>query len=119
MTNDGDGSAHGDVCRARLVLQRSDGINEVAFQLLGVAPAELEIPIRDDDLACIAQRLAHGSVFLAGGRAVGPGTGEAVVGLAAKQERVGGGQLAVDGRAHLVVEVREVPILRILDDAVE
>jgi hypothetical protein len=29
----------------------------------------------------------------------------------------GGGQLAVDGRTHFVVEVWEVPILRVLDDA--
>jgi hypothetical protein len=48
---------------------------------------------------------------------VGPRTSEAVVGSPAEQQRVGGGQLAIDGRAHLVVEVREVAILRILHDA--
>jgi hypothetical protein len=42
-----------------------------------------------------------------------------VVGLAAEQESVGRAEDGVDGRAHLVVEVREVPIRRVLDDAVE
>ena len=44
---------------------------------------------------------------------------EAVVGLAAEQQRIGGGQLTVDGRAHFVVEMRKCQILRVLDDAVE
>jgi hypothetical protein len=119
LTNDGDGSAHRDIRCARLILQRGDGLDEVALQLLGVAPGELEILVRDDDLARIAEGLAHRGVLFAGGLAVGPGTGEAVVGLAAEQQCVGGGQLAVHGRAHFVVEVREVPILWVLDDAVE
>jgi hypothetical protein len=45
--------------------------------------------------------------------------GEAVVGLAAEEDRVGGAEGCVDGSAHLLVEVGEVPLVRRLDDAVE
>ena len=72
LTNDGDGSAHRDISLAGLVLQRGDGLDEVALQLLGVAPGELEILVRDDDLARIAERLTHSSVLLASGLPVGP-----------------------------------------------
>jgi hypothetical protein len=74
---------------------------------------------RHDHLAGVAQALGEVGVLLALGLAVGPGAGEAVVGLAPEEERVGAGDVGVDGRAHLVVEVREVPLVGRLDNAVE
>jgi hypothetical protein len=104
---------------AWLVLQRGDGLDEVALQLLGVAPGELQRLARHDDLAGVAQRLRHRRVLFAGRFPFRPGPGEAVVGLAAEQDRVGPAQGGRHGGAHLVVEVREMPRLRRLDDAVE
>lgn len=73
LTNDGDGSVHRDILPARLLLQAGDGRDEAALQLLGVAPGELEVLVRDDDLARIAQRLGKTGVLAAGGLAVRPG----------------------------------------------
>ena len=72
-----------------LVLQRGDGLDEVALQLLGVAPGELELLVRHDDLAGVAEHLGELSVLPTGLFALGPGPGEAVVGLAAEEHGVG------------------------------
>ena len=63
--------------------------------------------------------LAKCGVLLAGRFPLGPGPGEAVVGLATEQHGVGRAEGGVDGGTHLVVEVREVPLVGRLDDAVE
>ena len=94
-------------------------LDEVALQLLGVAPGELQLLVRHDDLAGVAEHLGEGGVLPAGRLPLGPGPGEAVVGLATEQDGVGRAEGGVDGRAHLVVEVREVPLVGRLDDAVE
>jgi hypothetical protein len=36
------------------------GLDEVALQLLGVAPGELQLLVRHDDLAGVAERLGEG-----------------------------------------------------------
>ena len=41
LADDGDRAAHADGAVAGLVLQRGDGLDEVALQLFGVAPDEL------------------------------------------------------------------------------
>jgi hypothetical protein len=51
--------------------------------------------------------------------AASPCPGEAVVGFAAEEDGVGGAEGRVDGGAHLLVEVREVPLIGRLYDAVE
>jgi hypothetical protein len=48
-------------------------------------------------------------VFAAGRLALRPRAGEAVVGLATEEDGVGGAEGRVDGGAHILVEVREVP----------
>src|SRR6266511_3997137 len=113
-----DRAAQRDV-RARLVLQGGYGLDELALELFGVPPCELELLIRHDDLADVAERLGEAGILAAGRLALGPGPGEAVVGLAAEKHGVGGAEGRVDGRAHLLVEVREVPLIGRLHDAVE
>jgi hypothetical protein len=63
--------------------------------------------------------LAKVGVLAAGRLALGPGPGEAVVGLATEQDGVGRAESGVNGGTHLVVEVREVPLVGRFDDAVE
>jgi hypothetical protein len=82
-----------------------------------LAPCEVEVLVGHHDLAGVAEDLGEPRVLLAPGLAVGPGAGEVVVGLAPEQDRVG--HLGAHGLAHLVVEVREVPLVRRLDNAVQ
>ena len=63
--------------------------------------------------------LGEVGVLPAGGFTLGPGAGEAVVGLATEQHGVGRAEGGIHGSTHLVVEVREVPLVGCLDDAVE
>jgi hypothetical protein len=72
-----------------------------------------------DDLAGVTERLGEHGIVTTRGLPVGPCAGEGVVGDPSDQQGVGRAELGVDGLAHLVVEVREVPLLRRLDDAVE
>jgi hypothetical protein len=118
LADDRNRAAQRDV-GARLVLQRRHGLDEVAFELFGVPPGELELLVRHDDLAGVAERLRQAGVLLAGRLALRPRPGEAVVGLAAEEDGVGGAESRVDGRAHLLVEVREMPLIGRFHDAVE
>ena len=45
--------------------------------------------------------------------------GEAVIRDATKEDRVGAAEGVADSGPHLIVEVGEVPVLRVLDGAVE
>src|SRR5215217_1036130 len=119
LADDRDRAAQADGPLAGLVLQGGDGLDEVALQLLGVSPGELQRLVRRDDLADVAERLGHLGVLLAGRLPLRPRPGEAVVGLAAEQHDVGRAEGRRDGGPHLVVEVREVPVRWLLDDAVE
>jgi hypothetical protein len=119
LADHGDRAAHADGARTGFVLQRGDELDEVALQLFRVPPAELEVLVRHDDLADVAEHLGEVSVLLAGRFPVGPGPGEAVVGLATEQHGVGGTEGGVHGGTHLVVVVREVPLVGRLDDAVQ
>ena len=89
------------------------------FELLGVPPGELQLLVRHDDLAGVAERLGEAGVLPARRFPVGPRPGEAVVGLATEEQGVGRAEGCSDGGTHLVVEVREVPLVGRLDDAVE
>jgi hypothetical protein len=50
---------------------------------------------------------------------LGPVRGPLVVEDAAHQQRVGGGEAGADRGPHLVIEIREVPVVGRLDDAIE
>ena len=119
LADDRHRSADADVGFAGLALQPGHGLDKVTVELFGVAPLELQLLVRGHDLAGVAELLGERCVLAAGGFPLGPRPGEAVVGLAAEQNRVGGAEGGVDGSTHLVVEVGEVPKVRILDDAVE
>ena len=119
LPNDRDRATDRDVGVARLLLEGRDCGDEVATQLLGVAPRERSSLVGHDDLAGVAQLLGELRVVTPRHLAVRPRLGERVVGLAAEQQRVGGAELGVDGGAHLVVEVREVPFVGVLDDTVD
>jgi len=97
---------------------RRGGLDEVAVDQLGVAPGELGRRARGDHLAHVAELLGEAGVVAARGLPVGPRPGEAVVGLAADQQHVGGVVVLADGAAHVLVEVREVPVRVDLGDAV-
>jgi hypothetical protein len=84
LADDRDRAAQRDVA-ARLVLQGGHGFDEVALELLGVPPGELELLGRHDDLAGIAERLGEAGVLPAGRLALRPRPGEAVVGLRPKR----------------------------------
>src|ERR1700704_631920 len=73
----------------------------------------------DDNLAGVAERPGHVRVCFSGYLTRGPRAGEAVFRDATEEHRVGAAEGGADGGPHLVVEVREVPVLRVLDDAVE
>src|SRR5439155_5859755 len=104
---------------ARLLLECSDGLDQVAIELLGVPPGELQVLSGDANLAGVAERPGHVRVCFSGELTRGPRAGEAVVRDATKEHRVGAAEGVADGGPHLVVEVGEVPVLRVLDDAVE
>jgi hypothetical protein len=55
---------------------------------------ELELLVRHDDLAGVAERLGRAGVLAAGRLAPWPRPGEAVVGLAAEEDRVGAPRVA-------------------------
>ena len=119
LSDDRHRSAQRDSPHCGVVLERGGGLDEIALQLLGVAPGELQRAAGRDDLPHVAQVLGHDRVFLARGFPVGPGSGETVVGDAAEEHDIGVVRLA-DGLAHLVVEVRKVPIPDAgIDNAVE
>src|SRR5882757_797164 len=82
LADDRDRATQADRAVTGLVLQRGDRLDEVALQLLGVAPGELELLVRHDDLADVAELLGEGGVLLAGRFPLGPCSGEAVVGRA-------------------------------------
>ena len=67
-------------------------------------------PARDDDLAHVPELPGERCVLPARCLAVGPRPGEAVIGLAADEQHVGGVVVLADGAAHVLVEVREVPV---------
>ena len=54
LADDRDGAADRDVA-AGLALQCGDGLDQVALELFGVAPGELELLLRHDELADVAQ----------------------------------------------------------------
>ena len=118
LTDDRDRAAQRYVAAA-LVPQGGHRLDEVALELLGVPPGELELLLRHDDLAGVAERLGQAGVLAAGRLALRPCAGEAVIGLAAEEDGVGHAEGRVDGGAHLLVEVREVPLIGRLHDAVE
>lgn len=62
LADDRDRAAEGDVA-ARLALQGGDGVDEVALQLLGVPPGEVQLPARRDDLAGVAEHLGEARVL--------------------------------------------------------
>ena len=90
------------------LFERDDGLDEIALQLLRVAPRERQLAAGRDNLAHIAQPFGERGVLLAGGLPVGPRSREAVVRDAAEEHDVGvvGG---INSLAHLLVEVRKVP----------
>ena len=67
----------------------------------------------------VAELLGEPGVLFAGCLAVGPCAREAVVGHAADEHRVGLVEHAADRHAHLLVEVREVPLVGSLDDPIQ
>ena len=80
---------------------------------------ELQLLVRDDDLAHVTEDLGEVSVLLTRRLTLGPGPGEAVVGPATEQHDLSRTEGGVDGSTHLVVEVGEVPLVGRLDDTVE
>jgi hypothetical protein len=71
LADDRDRAAQCDVA-TRLVLQGGDGLDEVPFELFRVSPGELELLVRRDDLASVAERLGEAGVLLAGGLPLRP-----------------------------------------------
>lgn len=87
--------------------------------MFGVAPIEFEPLARHHDLAGIAELLREVGILTAVGLTLRPRPREAVIGRAAQQDGVGGTERGIDRRAHLVVEIREVPLIGSLHDPVE
>ena len=103
LAHDRHRPAQSDALGRRVLLQRGDGLDEVVVELLAVAPVELERTARGDDLAHVAELFGERGIRLAGGLAVGPCSGEAVVGDAAEEhdaDVMGTGH----GSGHLVVK---------------
>jgi hypothetical protein len=99
LADDRDRPAQRNVA-PRLVLQGGQGLDEAALELFGVPPGELELLVRRDDLAGVAERLGQAGVLLAGRLALRPRPGETVVGLAAEEDGVGSAEGRVDGLAR-------------------
>src|SRR5262249_50313309 len=113
-------TAHRDVSVARVLLESLDAVDQVALESLRVAPSELATLVGHDDLSRVAQVLGEFGIFAFTLRLhFRPRSREAVVRHPSEEKRVGGGHDAIDGSAHLVVEVLEVPVLHSIDDTVE
>ncbi|MEV6369899.1 hypothetical protein AB0L86_23725 [Micromonospora musae] len=91
------------------LLQRGDRLDEVTGELLGVAPGEVESPVRHHDLAEVTEGLGEVGVLSAGRLALPPGARDAVVRSAAEEHGV---------HTHLVVVEGEVPLVGRLHDTV-
>ena len=74
---------------------------------LGVPPRELQLVVRQDDLAGIAEPLGEPGIRFARCLAVGPRPREAVVRHATDEHRVRVVEHAAHRRAHLLVEIRK------------
>src|SRR5829696_6446475 len=111
---DGGGAAgHGDVATV-LGLDVGDLLGNVAADNLRVLPRRRLQAVGDHVLLHRVHDVAEGLV-----RVLGPVRGPLVVEDPAHEHGVGGREAGADRGPHLVVEVREVPLVGRLDDAVE